>query len=112
LNVNARDHQKSTALHEAAWKGHLAVTNLLLTKSNIYIHVEDRYGCTPLWYATRNGHYNVALKLLEESNVIVNALVQRLLAQTALNPNITDHYGRSPLGCASHAGNLPMVELL
>ncbi|GAA92342.1 ankyrin repeat protein [Aspergillus luchuensis IFO 4308] len=136
LDVNARDHRKSTALHEAAWKGHLAVADLLLTKPNIDINVEDRYGCTPLWYATRHGHHNVALRLLEESNVIVNAvcrfqiqpekstslhhvvdcgstqLVQRLLAQTALTPNITDHYGRSPLGCASHAGNLPMVELL
>ncbi|KAI3034865.1 hypothetical protein CBS76997_10987 [Aspergillus niger] len=136
LDVNARDHRKSTALHEAAWKGHLAVADLLLTKPNIDINVEDRYGCTPLWYATRHGHHNVALRLLEESSVIVNAvcrfqtqpekstslhhvvdcgstqLVQRLLAQTALNPNITDHYGRSPLGCASHAGNLPMVELL
>ncbi|PYH67112.1 ankyrin repeat domain-containing protein [Aspergillus vadensis CBS 113365] len=115
LDVNARDHRKSTASHEAAWKG---------------------YGCTPLWYATRHGHHNVALRLLEESSVIVNAvcrfqtqpekstslhhvvdcgstqLVQRLLAQTALTPNITDHYGRSPLGSASHAGSLPMVELL
>ncbi|KAI2885146.1 hypothetical protein CBS63078_11281 [Aspergillus niger] len=86
--------------------------------------------------ATRHGHHNVALRFLEEPSVIVNAvclfqtqpekstslhhvvdcgstqLVQRLLAQTALTPNITDHYGRSPLGCASHAGNLPMVELL
>nr|XP_001402132.2 hypothetical protein ANI_1_2064184 [Aspergillus niger CBS 513.88] len=115
LDVNARDHRKSTALHEAAWKG---------------------YGCTPLWYATRHGHYNVALKLLEESNVIVNTVcrlqtqpekstslhhavncnatqtVQRLLARTALNPNVTDDCGRTPLSCASRAGNLPMVELL
>ncbi|KAI3038218.1 hypothetical protein CBS147353_11912 [Aspergillus niger] len=129
LDVNARDHRKSTALHEAAWKGHLAVANLLLTKPNIDINVEDRYGCTPLWYATRHGHHNVALRLLEESSVIVNAvclfqtqpekstslhhvvdcgstqLVQRLLAQTAMTPNITDHYGRSPLGCASHAAD-------
>ncbi|OJZ79597.1 hypothetical protein ASPFODRAFT_148864, partial [Aspergillus luchuensis CBS 106.47] len=120
LDVNARDHRKSTALHEAAWEGHLA----------------DRYGCTPLWYATRHGHHNVALRLLEESNVIVNAVcrfqtmpekstslhhavncnatltVQRLLVRTALNPNITDDCGRTPLCCASHAGNLPMVELL
>ncbi|OJZ80127.1 hypothetical protein ASPFODRAFT_148212 [Aspergillus luchuensis CBS 106.47] len=120
LDVNARDYRKSTALHEAAWKGQLA----------------DRYGCTPLWYATRHGHHKVALRLLEELNVIVNAVcrfqtqpekstslhhavncnatqtVQRLLARTALNPNITDDCGRTPLSCASHAGNLPMVELL
>ncbi|BCS00198.1 ankyrin repeat domain-containing protein [Aspergillus luchuensis] len=136
LDVNARDQRESTALHEAAWKGHLAVANLLLTKPNIDINVENRYGCSPLWYATRHGHYNVALKLLEEPNITVNAvcrfqslpgksislhqavdcgatqIVQRLLARTALNPNITDDCGRTPLGCASHAGNLPMVELL
>lgn len=137
LDVNARDQWASTALHEATRGGHSGVVKLLLRKANIDINIEDRNGCTPLWWATQRGHHGVALRLLKERNVNVNAvgqfetyiqekstslhhavergsrqLVRRLLAKTALNPNITDVSGQTPLSCAAHEGDLQIVEYL
>lgn len=134
LDVNAQDQWDSTALHGAAHGGHSVVVNLLLSKANIDINIEDRNGCTPLWCATRHGHHGATLRLLKERNVNVNAvgqfetekstplhhavdgrspqIVQRLLAKTALNPNITDNIGRTPLSCAAHEGDLQIVEYL
>lgn len=137
LDVNARDQWASTALHGAAGGGHLVVVNLLLSKANIDVNIEDGNGCTPLWYATRHGHHGVALRLLNKRNVNVNAIgqfetympekstslhhavdrrapqiVQRLLAKTALNPNIIDHTGQTPLSRAAHNGDLQIVDYL
>ncbi|KAJ1713207.1 hypothetical protein NYO67_4605 [Aspergillus flavus] len=136
LDVNARDECGSTALHYAARDGHLDIVHRLLGMADIDINSEDRNGCTPLWCATRNDQHGVAWRLLAEKNVNVNAvgqlevflekstslhhavdskslqIVQRLVADTTLNPNITDRNGRTPLSCAAQQGDQQIVECL
>lgn len=38
--------------------------------------------------------------------------MQRLVAETTLNPNITDYGGRTALSCEAHQGDLQIVECL
>ncbi|GIJ84937.1 hypothetical protein Asppvi_003792 [Aspergillus pseudoviridinutans] len=139
INLHAQDQQASTALHEAAEGGHLPVVNLLLAKPSININIKDTYGATPLWWATRCRNDGVAARLLAEPNVDVNAIghhlrrpgymdrstslhhavqaraigiIRQLLAVTNLNPNVTDHLKRTPLGWAAMEGDVQTVELL
>ncbi|KAF4237524.1 hypothetical protein CNMCM8980_002427 [Aspergillus fumigatiaffinis] len=137
INLRAQDRWGSTALHEAAKRGHLAVIKLLLARPNTDINIEDGNGATPLWWATRRRHTCVAEQLLEEPNVAVNAIgkfgtpdpdrstslhhavqgrlmviIVKLLAVRALDPNVTDHLKRTPLGWAASEGDVEMVRLL
>jgi ankyrin repeat protein len=124
-------------LHEAAKRGHLAVIKLLLARPNTDINIEDGNWVTPLWWATRRHHNRVAERLLEEPNPAVNAVSQfetpdpdrstslhhavqgrsmpiigKLLAVRTLDPNVTDHLKRTPLGWAASEGDVEMVRLL
>jgi ankyrin repeat protein len=137
INLRAQDRWRSTALHEAAKRGHLAVIKLLLARPNTDINIEDGNWVTPLWWATRRHHNRVAERLLEEPNPAVNAVSQfetpdpdrstslhhavqgrsmpiigKLLAVRTLDPNVTDHLKRTPLGWAASEGDVEMVRLL
>lgn len=137
INLRAQDRWGSTAFHEAAKRGHLAVIKLLLARPNTDINIMDGNGATPLWWATRRRHYRVAERLLEEPNSVVNTIGQfgtpdpdrstslhhavrgqsmpiigRLLAVRGLDPNITDHLKRTPLGWAASEGDVETVRLL
>lgn len=60
------------------------------------VDLEDRNGCTPLFYAIRQGH---------------NEIVKMLLQNNA-NPNHRDQKGRLPAHCACALGNLECLKYL
>ncbi|KAL6229332.1 hypothetical protein BDW75DRAFT_249849 [Aspergillus navahoensis] len=88
--------------------------------STIDINAKNRKGRTALWNATRQGHDQVASRLLIEEDVQVNstgtgestdwstslhhaveegnlALVHQLLTKPTADPNVSDEHGQTPL---------------
>lgn len=56
--------------------GKLEVVKMLLAEPSIDVNVQDKNGATPLWWATRNDHDDVAARLLAKQNIDVNAVGQ------------------------------------
>ena len=84
-----------TALHFAAYNGHLEVAKLLLTKG-AKIDLPDNKGQTPLHYAAENGKSAVAELLLNNKAKI----------------DLPDNKGQTPLHYAAKYGESEVVELL
>jgi ankyrin repeat protein len=63
-DVNIRDGNGNTLLHEACSQGKIAVVRELIAK-NADINAENCYGATPLGYAVLKNHYDIAELLLE-----------------------------------------------
>ncbi|OJJ52018.1 hypothetical protein ASPSYDRAFT_96006 [Aspergillus sydowii CBS 593.65] len=103
--------------------------------STIDINARNRRGCTALWNATRQGHHQVASRLLIEDDVQVNstgtgestdrstslhhavdegnlALVHQLLTKSTADPNVSDEDGRTPLWWAASDGDQLLVRSL
>jgi len=53
-NPSSKDKYNSAPLHFAAFKGHLAITKLLLSSPNIDINATNSKGETPLHWAVKN----------------------------------------------------------
>ncbi len=72
--ISARDSDGSTALHCAAWKGHLSVVEALLAAgSDVHAHNEnDHWGTTPL-HAAAHANQAAICELLLEHGADVNA---------------------------------------
>ncbi|MBL6621577.1 MAG: ankyrin repeat domain-containing protein [Rickettsiales bacterium] len=95
-NVNDKNDEGKTPLHEAAKKGNLEIINLLLGLQ-VQIEAKDEEGKTPLHEAAQYGHYNSA---------------QRLIAARA-NVNAVDKNGKTPLHKAfKYLRNPKIIELL
>jgi ankyrin repeat protein len=88
--VNSRNHDGSSPLLLAS---NSDVARLLLAD----VHVDDNKGNTPLQYAARRGHLEVARKLLEFNDAEVNS---------------RNHHGSTPLLIASEYGHTEVVRLL
>ena len=89
------DEQPLLQLFTAAFKGHLAVVELLLA-NGVNPNIARDNGTTPLWCATQNGH---------------QAVVELLLAKGA-DPNLAKNDGATPLFEAAFNGNEAIVRLL
>ncbi|KAF4170523.1 hypothetical protein CNMCM8694_004772 [Aspergillus lentulus] len=76
VDLLAQDRRGSTALHDAAKRGHLPVVKLLLAEPSIDTNAKDRNGVTPLWWATRGNYKHMAARLLAEPNVDINGVGQ------------------------------------
>ena len=62
-DVNSKDNNGSTPLHDAAWHGQADFAALLLDRG-AEVNAEDRDGWKPLHYAAWNGHADVVALLL------------------------------------------------
>ena len=49
-------YQARTALHVAAFEGHIEVASTLISKATLLLHQVDKDGRTPLHLASANGH--------------------------------------------------------
>jgi hypothetical protein len=85
-----------TALHIASLIGHIPVVNFLI-QSGSNVNVQERYGFTPLHFATYNGG---------------NLPLVELLLENGANPNIQNMNVDTPLQLAVQSGNKEIVRAL
>lgn len=105
LNVNARNNNKRTPLHQAIIDSHYQVADALLDKG-ADPHLEDNYGNTPL-------HLLASKKVLimGVENDIFNQMLAHMLEKT-INFEIKNKLGNTPLAVAIIAYNTKIAELL
>ncbi|CAI7584945.1 unnamed protein product [Penicillium glandicola] len=89
------DHDKQTALHLAAEKGHLDIVRVL-TDAGSPINAQDGNGATPLAFAARAGHMDIV----------------KFLLCCGADPNITTENQGTSLCMASCSGNIDIVRCL
>ena len=87
----------TTALHVAAWCGHLHIVQYLLEECNCNVYTTDSYGDTPLYNTAARGHLDV---------------VQYLHTKCNCNINTINDYGATPLHKAAARGRLNVVQYL
>ena len=93
LNTKIFLGRRSTALHSAAYKGHLQVCQMFLKlKRNADVNTRNELGHTPLHFATVSFNYRDKLD------------VMRFLIEKGANVNARDKYGRTPLHLLSTLG--------
>jgi ankyrin repeat protein len=73
VNIDSKDYYNSTPLSIAARRGHKDVVSFLLPKSQSW-NAQDTFGQTALWWAKRNGYFEIAdllLKKYEDNGIII-----------------------------------------
>jgi ankyrin repeat protein len=117
------------AIHDAARDGNLATVQTLLKDNPALVSAKDLKGATPLHWAARSGHKDVA-QLLVSDSADVNAkdgdgdaplhwavredhkdVAEFLLANKA-DVNAQNYNGWTPLAMAAWKGHIDMAELL
>jgi|HubBroStandDraft_6_1064221.scaffolds.fasta_scaffold759160_1 ankyrin repeat protein len=93
--IFSKDNIGGTPLHQAAFKGHTDVAELLLA-SKANVNAKDNNGQTPLQWVAEAGYSDMA-KLLLANKADVNA---------------KDNNGRTPLAWALHFNHEDLAELL
>ncbi|TMW66552.1 hypothetical protein Poli38472_004317 [Pythium oligandrum] len=93
---NLFDGPDGKELREAAQKGDVTIVKELLDKGAA-VTSSDKYGCTALHHASKNGHLGV---------------VRVLLGHEACDVNASDKYGLTALHRASVFGQLDVVRVL
>ncbi|KAI5378255.1 hypothetical protein J4E82_002949 [Alternaria postmessia] len=96
-DVNVKDQNLRTPLHEAVQEQHHKVVEHLLKKSRVLVHVPDKDLSTPLHLALLMGYESIARQLLKASG----------FGET---PKGT--HNRALLSCATQTGNAVMLKLL
>uniref|UniRef100_A0A4X1VH39 Uncharacterized protein n=1 Tax=Sus scrofa TaxID=9823 RepID=A0A4X1VH39_PIG len=87
-NVEASDAEGRTALHSAAWQGHVKVVQLLIEHGALVDHTCNQ-GATALCIAAQEGHIDVVQVLLEHG----------------ADPNHADQFGRTAMRGKSENSN-------
>jgi ankyrin repeat protein len=108
-----------TALHVAAWGGHLEPAQLLLHYGAEATYHEPRYGSSPVGWADHMGHHQVRDYLLEHMPLSLydaasHGRLQRVKELVEANPGLVngpDGQG-IPLRYAAAAGHLAIVQYL
>jgi hypothetical protein len=85
-----------TQLHHCAINGLTTSVKRLLSIRNINVNVKDVYGETPLHWAAKNGHVEIA----------------RVLLQNGAEVNVRNNYGNTPLHYAAIHGHVDILHLL
>jgi hypothetical protein len=85
-----------TQLHHCAENGLTTSVIRLLSIRNINVNLKDVSGFTPLHWAARNGHIEIA----------------RLLLQNGADVNANDNFGYTPLHLAAIFGRIDILRLL
>ena len=135
MDPNATTWAGGTALHYAAALGHLDICRTLLAGFGLHHtnrNPKDTFGCTPLEYATINGHEAVIRLLLQDREVDVNyigedgktaltfalergpsdTIYEMFLEHPHTNFDLTDHLDRTLLHHAVLSGNESAVQNL
>lgn len=130
--INGQDLRTGglTALHHAVKQGHEHVADLLL-RNSADPDVQDGEGVTALMYATSQGNRPIMRKLISHGaslniqdtagatalhrsigvgvdnidGINKSILILRLHSGAPLNPNLPDHYQKTPLMLAAQAGS-------
>ncbi|BAE65011.1 unnamed protein product [Aspergillus oryzae RIB40] len=98
LLMDGSQESGATGLHLVARFGLVTQLRDLLKEIPVSeINSRDPYGQTPLVLAVRHGHWDIINIILDDSNV---------------DPNLSDDDGRSPLSIASQLGYSSVVEKL
>ncbi|KAK6863813.1 hypothetical protein PG995_000341 [Apiospora arundinis] len=95
IDVNTRDDQDRTPLHEAARYGFVAIASTLIDYE-AGIMVKDQNGLTPLHEASQHGHRDMAALLIE----------------AGADYDTSDNHGVTPLLYAVEKGHESIVQLL
>ena len=127
-DVNAKDSDGATPLHEAALNGNTENVKLLLDKG-ADVNAKDTDGWTPLLLAAANGHTET-VKLLIDKGADVNAKTSngatplhwaafegntenvKLLIEKGADVNAKGEDGFTPLGAAKAHGHTQIVKFL
>ena len=131
-SVVPRGYSNNTPLHAAAYDGDLEMVRVLL-EYEINVDVQNDAGCTPLDFASRDGHRDDSrvVQLLIEHGADPNTRasrsgfaplhrasengrieVVRLLIEHGANVEAQDKYGRTPLNVASANRQEEIMEFL
>ena len=131
-SVEPRGDWGNTPLHSAAYQGDLEMVQVLLNYG-VDVNVQNNPGCTPLTFASLNGHHNeprVARLLIEhgaDTNTrdVIEGItplhrasrrgrleVVRVLIELGANVDVKDGGGRTPLGDASGEHREEIIKLL
>ncbi|KAJ5740278.1 ankyrin repeats (3 copies) domain-containing protein [Penicillium malachiteum] len=126
VDLNAQCHHGQTALHRAAWAGSTEIARLLLREGASITQDDNRN--TPLHIAAQMGFSGVVKLLIESEDVNsrgINGLtplhfaaiagdlaMATILIEHADLEAMDDHFGWTPLHCASDSGNDEVVRLL
>ena len=94
-DVNAKDKNKMTALHWAAYSGNPDLAKLIIAKG-ADINAKDRDGSTPLHKAAYEGNKDVA----------------ELLIAMGVDLNAKNSYNETPMSLAIRSGHKGMADLL
>lgn len=127
-NLSTPGNNKRTALHKAAYRGHLEIANLLLNHDPEIVDLRDGDGLTPLHDASRQNKPEVVERLIEEEADVdarankgmtplhfaasCNALAAAKMLLRADALEVFNHAKETPLMIAERKGNIAMVELL
>ncbi|CAH0477462.1 unnamed protein product [Peronospora belbahrii] len=98
VDWTATDHDDQTALHYAAFYGHLEVVQLLVDKG-VPLDAPDKFGRLAHCSAAINGHLDVVTYLLEECS-------------SPIDINAVDEYGGSCLHWAASKGRKEVIQYL
>jgi len=120
-----------SGLHGASFFGIVELVAAIINAEGCVIDQQDCIGCTPLAWASENGHEGVVKLLLEREDVDPNrpdendqtplgcaaiegheGVVKLMLGREDVDPNHPDMYDRTPLGCAAIEGHEGVVKLL
>lgn len=99
VDVNSLDDQRKTALHYAAWEGHVDIVKVLTKNGHVQINANQRdsEGNTPLHYAAKKGY---------------EFIVKILLGLPKVNVNIVNDKQQMAIHLAAKRGHEKIVDIL
>ncbi|KAL9095584.1 MAG: hypothetical protein Q9165_002016 [Trypethelium subeluteriae] len=92
-SVNSRGYDGRTALHHAIVANEEIMVRLLLQREDIRLNLKDEDGLSPLHLAITQQHYKIS----------------KMLLSVAIDPNLQDNAGRTPLWLACYCGQLEVA---
>jgi ankyrin repeat protein len=130
IDINVKNENDETPLHEAAKNNHPSVVKLLASQENTQVNAKDKQGYTPLSIAIEQRNMMATLFLLQSTKINVNTTtkwgnsplhlaiqtnsqrtVEELIAKGA-NINATNNHGITPLHIATSLGSTKAIALL